>query len=121
MTTYFVYFADETESVVLGYFGSHADDSVFPYQAELDEDDPRMQVYLHPELQPAYILMMKQRQKDALLLAASQAMTPIFVSLQLDTSDETTLVARAWQNYYQELKLVPITVEDEPVWPPLPE
>jgi Caudovirales tail fibre assembly protein, lambda gpK len=120
MDTYCVYFSDATESVIVGYFGSPQPLENFPYQATLDEDDPRMQVYLHPELQPAAILKAKQDQKDELLAAASLSMAPILVSLQLgNATDPETATAKAWQTYYRDLLLVDITVET-PDWPTPP-
>ena len=56
-----------------------------------------------------------------LLSKASVAMTPLLVSLQLgDASDEETLLAQAWQQYYRDLKATNLLSENV-VWPTPPE
>ncbi|MEF9673498.1 tail fiber assembly protein [Pseudomonas sp. PCH446] len=115
--TIFVQFADETPPRIIAVFFVPQDPEYWPGLIEMQEDDPRYQAYLHPELQPAAILKAKQDQKDALLAAASQSMARISVSLQLgDATDAETMTAKAWQAYYRALTLVDITV-DSPVWP----
>ncbi|MGO4309941.1 tail fiber assembly protein [Pseudomonas sp. KB_15] len=60
---------------------------------------------------PEEIAALNEAQRQAFLVAASQAMAPILVSLQLgDATDDETLNAKAWQAYYRELKLVDVTV-----------
>ena len=120
MSIVFVQFESEKETVVISVFGCPQDPEVWPNQGEVEEDDPRYQAFIHPELQPAAILKVKQDQKDALLAAASQAMTPVFMALQLDATDATTAKARIWHEYYQALEAVDVTVS-VPVWPTMPE
>lgn len=75
-----------------------------------------------PEVQPVVdVVPINEAQKQSLLTIASQAMAPILVSLQLgDATDEETLNAKAWQEYYRALKLVDVTLAD-PVWPDAPD
>ncbi|WP_338010184.1 tail fiber assembly protein [Pseudomonas sp. GM49] len=64
---------------------------------------------------------LNEAQRRAFLVAASQAIATILVSLQLgDATDDETLNAKAWQAYYRELKLVDVTVA-KPEWPVAPE
>ncbi|WP_296250323.1 tail fiber assembly protein [Pseudomonas sp. UBA4194] len=51
---------------------------------------------------------------------ASQAMTPLLLSLQLgDADDEETQQAKAWQAYCRQLKAIDLTTA-KPEWPELP-
>jgi len=119
-TTIFVQLSDEAPPRITAVFLSPPDPDYWPGVIEMQDDDPRYQVYLHPELQPAAILKAKQDQKDALIAAASQAMVPILVSQQLgNATDAETATAKAWQAYYRSLQLVDITV-DSPAWPDVP-
>ncbi|WP_247263337.1 MULTISPECIES: tail fiber assembly protein [Pseudomonas] len=69
---------------------------------------------------PADIAAANQAQKSSLEIQASQAMTPLLVSLQLGnaTADETTK-AKAWQAYCRALQTVDVTVA-APAWPVVP-
>ncbi len=86
----------------------------------MQDDDQRYLDFLNPPITAADILAANQAAQAALIAEASQAMTPIFLSLQLDATDEATLKAKAWRDYYQALQEVDLTVT-EPVWPELPE
>jgi hypothetical protein len=69
---------------------------------------------------PEEILATNQATQSSLLASASQAMTPLLVSLQLgDATDEETASAKLWQAYVRALKLVDLTVID-PAWPTIP-
>lgn len=58
--------------------------------------------------------------RSTLQAAASQAMTPLLVSLQLgDATVEETTSARAWQSYVRDLKAIDLT-ELDPTWPKIP-
>ncbi|WP_248769052.1 tail fiber assembly protein [Pseudomonas sp. MWU12-2345] len=60
-----------------------------------------------------------QRQNN-LLNMASQAMAPVLVSLQLgDATDDETVLAKAWQSYYREVKSIDVTAAN-PAWPTPP-
>lgn len=74
-----------------------------------------------PEAPPVIdIVAINEAQKLNLLAYASQAMAPILVSLQLgDATDDETLSAKAWQEYYRTLKLVDVNLTD-PGWPVAP-
>lgn len=101
-------------------FASPQDPEQIPGVIEVEEDDPRYLSYLHPQPTPEEILQAKQAKKDALLLAASQAMTPVFIALQLgDATDSETVAAKAWRDYYTALQAVDVTV-DSPAWPTPP-
>lgn len=59
--------------------------------------------------------------QEALLKAASQAMTPLLMSLQLgDATDEETANAKAWQAYCRELRSV-VLAAASPAWPDKPD
>ncbi|WP_167659505.1 tail fiber assembly protein [Pseudomonas sp. RIT623] len=58
--------------------------------------------------------------QNALLAAASSAMTPLLVSLQLgDATGEEIASAKSWQAYVRDLKVVDLSVP-EPAWPVVP-
>ena len=60
------------------------------------------------------------RRQDLLASAASE-MSEIMLTLQLgDGTDQDTVNAKAWREYYRALKLVDITIA-EPAWPVAPE
>ena len=66
------------------------------------------------------ILARNKAEQDSLLAQASQAMAPILVSLQLgNATDQETVLAREWQEYYRALKIVDISAQF-PVWPSPP-
>lgn len=84
--------------------------------------DPDGQITKHPfpPPTPEEILSINQGQQAILLSQASIAMAPILVSLQLgDATDDETVIAKAWQGYYRDLKAVDMTVES-PEWPVSP-
>jgi len=59
--------------------------------------------------------------QSMLMNAASQAMTPLLVSLQLgDATAAETARARLWQSYCRALMAVDLS-SDSPEWPDLPE
>lgn len=67
------------------------------------------------------IAIANERERQALLFVASNAMAPILVSLQLgDATDNETVKAKAWQEYYRALKLIDINAIS-PDWPTAPE
>lgn len=45
MTLLYVQFADESEEVIISYFGSPNDPDVWPNQGTVDTSDPRWAVY----------------------------------------------------------------------------
>jgi Caudovirales tail fibre assembly protein, lambda gpK len=67
------------------------------------------------------ILSRNQARQASLLADASQAMTPLMVSLNLgDATEEETVAAKAWQAYYRALKQLDVA-SPEPDWPVTPE
>lgn len=93
----------------------------YPNYAEIDDDDPRIQEYLHPTPTAAEILAAKQAIKDQKIRDASISMAPVMVSLQLDgLTDEGAAKAREWQDYYLALQSVDLS-EADPAWPEPPE
>lgn len=69
---------------------------------------------------PDDILASNRATQDYLMNQASQAMTPVFLALQLgDATDAETLRAKAWRAYYQALNAVDLTAVS-PVWPTAP-
>jgi hypothetical protein len=70
---------------------------------------------------PAEILATNHSRQKQLTAEASQAMTPVLVSLQLgDATDDEIATAKAWQVYYRALQLVDVTVVS-PSWPAAPD
>lgn len=66
------------------------------------------------------ILIANQATQSTLLATASQAMTPLLLSLQLgDATADETASAKAWQTYCRDLKAVDLTVS-APAWPAVP-
>lgn len=58
---------------------------------------------------------------ETLLKSASQAMTPLLMSLQLgDATEEETANAKAWQAYCRELRTVDLAAAS-PAWPEKPD
>lgn len=116
----FVQFSDASQTVVVSVFGCVQDETFFPNQGEVEDDDPRYLQFINPQPTPEQILAAKQAQKTDLLNSASIAMTPIYLALQLgEASDSVTVSAKAWRAYYVALQAVDITV-DTPVWPTPP-
>lgn len=73
-----------------------------------------------PVLTPEEILFANTQKQNALLNSASQAMTPVLLSLQLgDATDSEALTAKRWQAYYRMLQQVDLTA-GTPVWPEYP-
>jgi hypothetical protein len=69
---------------------------------------------------PEETLRLNQAEQAALLASASQAMTPLYLALQLgDDTDQERTAAKAWRSYYQELQSVDLTLES-PDWPDRP-
>lgn len=69
---------------------------------------------------PDDILASNRATQGYLLSQASQAMTPVFLALQLgDATDDETLRAKAWRSYYQALNAVDLT-SVSPEWPTAP-
>lgn len=101
------YMTVESEAAAIGW--SYAD-GVFAAPAAAPTPTPT----------PAEILSLNTAVYDQLYAAASQAMTPLLVSLQLgDATDAETASAKAWQAYCRSLKLVDLTVS-APAWPSEP-
>ncbi|QJC78905.1 tail fiber assembly protein [Pseudomonas umsongensis] len=73
-----------------------------------------------PPLTPEEILAVNEKTKVNLMAQASQAMTPLLVSLQLgNATDAETTSAQAWQAYCRALNLADLTIES-PAWPVVP-
>lgn len=73
-----------------------------------------------PKPTAAETLARNTSMKESLLASASQAMTPLLVSLQLgEATPAETKSAKAWQAYVRDLKLLDLTVDD-PKWPTAP-
>ncbi|NWB89442.1 tail fiber assembly protein [Pseudomonas gingeri] len=105
MTTVYVQFTGDTQTVIMCSFCGPQDPDIYPNQGEVDDTDPRYLVFLDPSSTPAAILKAKQDQKAALLVSASQAVTPVFLALQLgDATDAETVAAKAWRDYYTALQ-----------------
>lgn len=69
----------------------------------------------------AQILAVNANVQTALLSSASQAMTPLLMSLQLgDATDEETARAKAWQAYCRALRSVDLAAAS-PAWPDKPD
>jgi hypothetical protein len=116
----YVQFTDSTETTIVSVFGSPQDQTVFPNQGTVEDDDPRYLAFMDPSSTPAAILQAKIDKKAALLTEASQAMTPVFLALQLgDATDNETVQAKAWRAYYNSLVAVDVTVSS-PAWPTPP-
>lgn len=70
---------------------------------------------------PEEILRLNQAEQAVLMSAASQAMTPLFLAIQLgDATDEEILAARAWRAYYQQLQSVDLAAQQS-AWPVAPK
>lgn len=116
-----VQFTDETQVRIDTVFAGPQDPAYYPNQGEIEDVDPRYLAFMHPELQPEAILKARQYQKDALLAAASQAMVPFFLAINLgNATNEEKLKAKAWQAYYREVSLIDITLDslEWPITPP---
>lgn len=62
-----------------------------------------------------------EAQQAALIAQASQAMTPLLLSLQMgDATAEEAVTAKAWQAYYRALNAVDVTATT-PDWPVAPQ
>lgn len=71
-------------------------------------------------LTPEEILSQNVTLQEGLLRQASQAMTPVLMSLQLgDATDAETQTAKSWQAYYRALQAVDVYAAS-PQWPNAP-
>lgn len=97
-------------------------DDAMVYWAAIDNGDETWSFgpYVPPPPTPYEILVNNQAALNSLLANASRSMAPVLVSLNLgDATDDETVLAKQWQTYYRELKLVDLTVEF-PAWPTPP-
>ena len=77
--------------------------------------------YPFPPPSSAEKIAVNAERQEALLRSASQAMTPLLMSLQLgNATDEETANARAWQGYCRELRAVDLAAAS-PTWPEKPD
>lgn len=114
----YVQFTDETETKVCSVFDSPQDPFYHPNQGQVEDTDQRYLDFINP---PIDIVAVNTAQQTQLANAASIAMTPLFMSIQLgDATDTETVRAKAWQAYYRALQLVDVTVPS-PDWPVAPE
>ena len=69
----------------------------------------------------AEVLSTNTATQTALLAYASQAMTPLLLSLQLgNATDAETVSAKAWQTYYRATQSVELNAAN-PAWPTVPD
>jgi hypothetical protein len=79
------------------------------------------ELFIHPPITQEQILWNNTNDFVFKSDTAARIMAPILVSLQLgDATDDETLRAKAWQEYYRSLRLVDLTVTS-PAWPTPPE
>lgn len=119
MTDIYVQFSDETQTAVTSVFGCPQDPAYWSNQGVVQDDDQRYLDFLNPPVTPADILAANQAAQAELKTQASRAMTPVLMALQLDATDEITLKAKAWRDYYQLLEVVDLTPSN-PDWPTPP-
>lgn len=113
----YVQFADDTEEKIIGVFGSPQNPDYWTNMGEVEDTDPRYLAFIHPAIDTVAI---NEVQKSDLMKAASLAMTPVFMALQLgEATDDETVAAKAWRAYYVALQAVDVTVDD-PEWPVSP-
>lgn len=113
----FVQFDSSEESKIIAAFCGPQDPDCYPNQGQVEDADQRYMDYINP---PVNIVAVNGAMQAELSYAASIAMTPLLVSLQLGNaaSDETAR-ATAWQSYYRALQAVDLTVAS-PTWPTQP-
>jgi hypothetical protein len=113
------YYRNPADNGVYAYAADGSDDDIIPENYILMTDE-EVYAFMHPPITPEQILATNTATETDLANAASLAMTPLFMSLQLgDATDDETVKAKAWQAYYRDLKLVDLTVA-APAWPVLP-
>lgn len=72
-------------------------------------------------LTPDEVRKVNERTRDALLDAATGALTPLQTAIMLgDATDDEIAAARRWIGYVRAVKAVNLT-DDDPSWPPEPE
>lgn len=114
------YFKDPANGDVYAYESDGSQDSIIPESLEPMSND---EVYAHcnPALAPGQVIEVNASVEAALSLAASSAMTPLFLSIQLgDATDEEVKKAKEWQSYYRALKAIDLS-EESPKWPSAPK
>lgn len=76
--------------------------------------------YVPPPPTAEEIVSINRNAQNLKLSVAAQSMAPVLVSLNLgDSTDEEVIIARQWQAYYRDLKLVDLTIIN-PDWPTPP-
>lgn len=74
-----------------------------------------------PTQAPGEVLELNTNLQESLAAVASQAMTPLLLSLQIGNATASeTAAAKAWQAYYRKLKAVDLSAA-APAWPTTPD
>jgi len=114
------------------YFKDPKNGDVYAYEDDGSQDefikaglDPmngdEVYAHCHPVLTPEKIVEINSSVEAELSSAASLAMTPLFLSIQLgDATDAEKKKAKEWQAYYRALKAVDLGAQS-PSWPEPPK
>lgn len=114
----YVDFTDSDCSVVKSVFANAQDDTLFPNQGFLEDNDPRYLAFLD-SLQPN-ALSVAVEERDRLLSLAALRIAPLQDAVDLDdaSSDEVALLKK-WKQYRIQLNRLDIEVA-EIRWPSQP-
>lgn len=114
------YFKDPKNGDVYAYEDDGSQDEFIRDGLEPMSDD-EVYAHCHPALTAEQIFELNSSVEAELSSAASLAMTPLLLSIQLGNStDEEKNRAKEWQAYYRALKAVDLGVES-PGWPETPK
>lgn len=119
MATVYVQFSDETETVVVSVFSGPQDTFYFPFQGELEDDDPRYIAYIDPGSTPAGKAQAARIQRDSLLRTICD---PGILMAQRALRMATDPVEIAYiEGKIQELDIYAAALQDIPEQPDFPQ
>lgn len=98
MSIHYVQFTDESEASIKASFAGPQDSAYYPYQGEVEEDDPRYLTFL-AAMTPTQ-LEMNRYERDRLLTAATLAIAPLQDAVDLEiATDEDVALLKKWKQY----------------------
>ena len=117
----FVQFADSSLTAIIAAFGSPQDETVYPNQGEVTEDDPRYIAFFAASNPVQSVTEINQATRNRLLAAAAIAIAPLqdAVDLEEATTAEQALL-KAWKQYRVAVNRFDVSLVS-PLWPDPPQ
>ncbi len=114
----FVSFTDKSMKIIEGVFTDPQNESEYPYQAEITEDDERYVAYIAATT--ISVLQRNGMTRDELLQIAALRIAPLQDAVDLDeATDEEKKSLTAWKKYRISLNRLDL-VPNDVVWPETP-